>query len=43
MWLVSKDALVNLKPLGLRGYVGVILGFYWDNGEENGNYFLGKS
>ena len=23
------------------GYMGYILGFYWDNGEQNGNYYLG--
>ena len=22
-----------------RGYIGVILGLYWDNGKENGNYY----
>ena len=22
-----------------RGYIGVILGLYWDNGKENGNYW----
>ena len=21
--------------------IGVILGIYWDNGKENGNYYLG--
>ena len=29
---VSKD---------LKGYLGLILGLYWDNGKENGNYYLG--
>ena len=24
-----------------RGYIGVILGLYWDNGKENGNYYNG--
>ena len=23
------------------GYTRVILGLYWDNGKENGNYYLG--
>ena len=23
------------------GYVGIIWGLYWDNGKENGNYYLG--
>ena len=23
------------------GYIGVILGLYWDNGKENGIYYLG--
>ena len=22
-----------------RGYIGVILGLYWENGKENGNYY----
>ena len=22
-------------------YLGLILGFYWDNGKENGNYYNG--
>ena len=22
-----------------REYIGVLLGLYWDNGEENGNYY----
>ena len=26
---------------GYRGYIGVILGLYRDNGKENGNYYLG--
>ena len=21
------------------GYIGIILGLYWDNGKENGNYY----
>ena len=24
-----------------RDYIGVILGLYWDNGKENGNYYNG--
>ena len=24
-----------------RGYIGGLLGFYWDNGKENGNCYLG--
>ena len=24
-----------------RGYIGIILGLYWDNGKENGNYHNG--
>ena len=24
-----------------RGFMGVMLGLYWDNGKENGNYYLG--
>ena len=30
----------------IRGYIGIIgymLGLYWDNGKENGNYYNGKS
>ena len=23
------------------GYIGYILGFYWDTGKENGNYYKG--
>ena len=23
----------------IMGYIGVILGLYWDNGKENGNYY----
>ena len=23
------------------GFIGVILGLYWDNGKENGNYYNG--
>ena len=23
-----------------RGYMEVILGIYWDNGKENGNYYI---
>ena len=23
------------------GVIGYMLGLYWDNGEENGNYYLG--
>ena len=31
---------VILCILGLeRDYIGYILGFYWDNGKENGNYY----
>ena len=30
----------------IMGYIGVILGYilglYWDNGKENGNYYLGS-
>ena len=22
----------------IYGYIGVMMGFYWDNGKENGNY-----
>ena len=25
----------------IMGYIGVILGLYWDNGKENGNYYNG--
>ena len=25
----------------IRGYIGVILGLYKDNGKEHGNYYLG--
>ena len=24
-----------------EGYIGHILGFFWDNGKYNGNYYLG--
>ena len=27
--------------MGYIGTVGYILGFYWDNGKENGNYYNG--
>ena len=31
---------MGLIILGLHwDYVGVVLGLYWDNGEENGNYY----
>ena len=23
----------------VRGSIGIILGIYWDNGKENGNYY----
>ena len=25
----------------IMGYIRVILGLYWDNGKENGNYYTG--
>ena len=25
----------------IMGFIGYILGLYWDNGKENGNYYLG--
>ena len=25
----------------IMGYVGVMLGLYWENGKENGNYYNG--
>ena len=25
----------------IMGYIGYILGLYWDNGKENGSYYLG--
>ena len=25
--------------LGYWGYIGVMLGLFWDNGKENGNYY----
>ena len=25
-----------------RGYIGYILGLYWDNGKENGSYYEGE-
>ena len=30
--------------IGIIGFIGEILGFYWDNGKEHGNYYskLGK-
>ena len=32
--------MLGLIILGLHwDYVGVVLGLYWDNGEENGNYY----
>ena len=27
--------------MGYLGIVGYILGYYWDNGKENGNYYNG--
>ena len=27
-----------METLGLKWYIGIILGIYWDNGKENGNY-----
>ena len=27
--------------MGYIGVLGYILGLYWDNGKENGNYYLG--
>ena len=29
---------LGFRVLRYYGYVGVILGLYWDNGNENGNY-----
>ena len=26
---------------GYIGIIGIIYGIYWDNGKENGNYYLG--
>ena len=26
--------------MGYRGIMGTILGLYWDNGKENGNYYI---
>ena len=23
-----------------RGYIGIILGLYWNNGKENGSYYI---
>ena len=38
----------RVEGLGLKGIIlwclsRVILGIYWDNGKENGNYYLGFS
>ena len=34
----------NKMETTIMGYIGIIgymLGLYWDNGKENGNYYLG--
>ena len=37
--------MIKVKLLGsyrdYRDYVGIILGLYWDNGKESGNYYNG--
>ena len=33
--------LKNRSYRDYRDYIGVIMGLYWDNGKENGNYYLG--
>ena len=34
--------MCNRVYIGLyRDYIGNILGLYWDNGKENGNYYNG--
>ena len=30
-----------MKRLRVKGYVGVVWGFYRDNEKENGSYYLG--
>ena len=30
-----------METIGIIGDNGVVLGLYWDNGKENGNYYLG--
>ena len=33
---------METSVMGYIGIIGYILGLYWDNGEENGNYYLGS-
>ena len=35
-------AIMETTIMGYIGIIGYILGLYWDNGKENGNYRIAK-
>ena len=39
--IMEKKMETTIQGLGCRVDLRVILGLYWDNGEENGNYYSG--
>ena len=36
--MVYNGIMEKKMETTIMGYIGVILGLYWDNGKENGNY-----
>ena len=38
---MEKKMETTVLSGSLGGYLRDILGLYWDNGKENGNYYLG--
>ena len=34
-WIACSSPLIRL------GFIGVMYGLYWDDGKDNGNYYLG--
>ena len=45
LWLAANEGMEKKMETTILGYIGTIivyvLGLYWDNGKENGNYYNG--